>query len=104
ALVGILGWFFFDPNLFMAGWNPTGGSNLQAISAAFSIMFWAFMGVESASVAAGVVRDPRRNVPRATLYGVLIAALVYVLSTTAILGIIPNEALRHSTAPFADAA
>jgi arginine:agmatine antiporter len=67
-------------------------------------MFWAFMGVESASVAAGVVKDPQRNVPRATMYGVLISALVYVLATTAILGMIPNDALRHSTAPFADAA
>jgi arginine:agmatine antiporter len=104
ALVGILGWLFFDPKLFAAGWNPAGRGNFEAISAAFSIMFWAFMGVESASVAAGVVKDPQRNVPRATLYGVLIAALVYVLSTTAVLGIVPNEALRHSSAPFADAA
>jgi arginine:agmatine antiporter len=104
ALVGLCGWFFFDPKMFSAGWNPAGVGNWQAVSAAFSIMFWAFMGVESASVAAGVVKDPQRNVPRATLLGVLIAALVYVLSTTAILGIIPNDALRHSTAPFADAA
>ena len=104
ALVGIAGWFFFNSDLFMAGWNPADRGSLEAVSSAFSIMFWAFMGVESASVAAAVVKDPQRNVPRATLYGVLIASLVYVLSTTAILGIIPNEALRHSTAPFADAA
>src|SRR5262249_18021402 len=66
--------------------------------------FWAFMGVESASVAAGVVENPERNVARATLLGVSIAALVYILSTTAIMGIMPNDELRHSTAPFADAA
>lgn len=104
ALVGLCGWFFFDPKLFWTGWNPAGHGNWHAVSEAFSIMFWAFMGIESASVAAGVVRDPQRNVPRATLFGTLIAALVYVLATTAILGIIPNDALRHSTAPFADAA
>ena len=67
-------------------------------------MFWSFMGVESASVAAAIVKDPERNVARATMIGVLIAAIVYVLSTTAIMGIIPNDQLRHSTAPFADAA
>jgi arginine:agmatine antiporter len=104
ALVGIGGWFFFDPALFQAGWNPAGTGEAQAIFSAASIMFWAFMGVESASVAAGAVENPERNVPRATLIGVLIAAFVYVLSTTAIMGIIPNNELRHSTAPFADAA
>lgn len=104
ALVGIGGWLFFDPELFKAGWNPAGLGEANAISSAVSIMFWAFMGVESASVAAGFVENPERNVGRATLLGVLIAAVVYVLSTTAIMGIIPNDELRHSGAPFADAA
>ncbi|QEX20819.1 arginine:agmatine antiporter [Hypericibacter adhaerens] len=104
ALVGIGGWLFFDPEIFRTGWNPAGLGEFHAISAAVSIMFWSFMGVESASVAAAVVKDPEKNIGRATLLGVLIAALVYVLSTTAIMGIIPNDALRHSTAPFADAA
>jgi arginine:agmatine antiporter len=103
ALVGILGWLYFDPAVFRAGWNTTGIGSMQAVSSAVSIMFWAFMGVESASVAAGVVENPERNVARATLLGVLIAAIVYVLATTAIMGIIPNEELRHSSAPFADA-
>jgi arginine:agmatine antiporter len=104
ALVGIMGWYFFDPALFAAAWNPTGTPAATAISSAVSIMFWSFMGVESASVAAAIVKDPERNVARATMIGVLIAAIVYVLSTTAIMGIIPNDQLRHSTAPFADAA
>ncbi len=104
ALVGVTGWFFFDPQLFRSGWNTAGIGEVHAISSAVSIMFWAFMGVESASVAAGVVENPERNVARATLLGVLIAAIVYVLSTTAIMGIIPNNELRHSSAPFADAA
>jgi arginine:agmatine antiporter len=104
ALVGIAGWFFFDPETFRAGWNPAGLSEVHAISAAVSIMFWSFMGVESASVAAAVVKNPEKNIGRATMLGVLIAAVVYVLSTTAIMGVIPNDELRHSTAPFADAA
>jgi arginine:agmatine antiporter len=104
VLVGIGGWFFFDPDVFAAGWNPSDQGAVTAISSAVSIMFWAFMGVESASVAADVVENPERNVARATMLGVAIAAVVYVLSTTAIMGIIPNDELRHSTAPFADAA
>jgi arginine:agmatine antiporter len=103
-VVGLAGWFYFDPQIFSSGWNPSGLTPGGAIASAFSIMFWAFMGIESASIAAEIVREPERNVARATLLGVLISALVYVLATTAILGLIPNEMLRHSTAPFADAA
>jgi arginine:agmatine antiporter len=103
VLVGVFGWLYFDPAVFQAGLNPTGIGSMRAISSAVTIMFWAFMGVESASVAASVVEAPERNVARATLLGVLISALVYVLATTAIMGVIPNEALRHSSAPFADA-
>jgi arginine:agmatine antiporter len=43
-------------------------------------------------------------VPRATLLGIGLAAVVYVLATTAIMGIVPNGDLRLSSAPFADAA
>ncbi|NYY77752.1 hypothetical protein DMH20_22050 [Escherichia coli] len=48
--------------------------------------------------------NPKRNVPIATIGGVLIAAVCYVLSTTAIMGMIPNAALRVSASPFGDAA
>ncbi len=104
ALVGIIGWFYFDPAVFLAGWNTSGIGPTQAVSSAVSIMFWAFRGVERASVAAAIVENPQRNVARATLLGILIAALIYVLATSAIMGVIPNEQLRHSSAPFAEAA
>ena len=98
--VGVLGWFWFDPEIFSSAWNPAGVDSSTAISAAASNMFFAFMGMESAAVAARVVADPQRNVPRATLFGVVIAAVVYVLCTTAIAGILPNEELQKSLAPF----
>jgi arginine:agmatine antiporter len=98
--VGVVGWFWFDPELFLSAWNPAGVESSAAISAAAGNMFFAFMGMESAAVAARVVADPQRNVPRATLIGVIIAAVVYMLSTTAIAGILPNEELQNSLAPF----
>ena len=65
---------------------------------------WAFIGVESASVSAGVVKNPKKNVPIATIGGVILAAVCYVLSSSVIMGMIPNHALANSSAPFADAA
>ncbi|SPW42679.1 arginine/agmatine antiporter [Escherichia coli] len=80
---------------YMAAWNVSGLGTFGAIQSTLNVTLWSFIGVESASVAAGVVKNPKRNVPIATIGGVLIAAVCYVLSTTAIMGMIPNAALAR---------
>lgn len=101
-LVAIGGLFFFDSaNLgpFQAGDD----SPVGAISASAAILLFSYLGVESAAVSAGEVRDPRRNVARATILGTLGAALVYLLGTLAVFGTVAHDKLVGSTAPFSDA-
>jgi arginine:agmatine antiporter len=102
--IALLGWHWFNTETFLAGWNVSGGSDMHAISRAASMALWAYMGIESAAVSAGVIENPQRNVPLATLIGLGLAAVVYMLSSTVIMGILPNEELRTSHAPFAEAA
>jgi arginine:agmatine antiporter len=102
--IALLGWFWFNTDTFLAGWNVTGESNMHAVSRAASMALWAYMGIESAAVSAGVIENPKRNVPLATLIGLGLAAVVYMLSSTVIMGILPNEELQTSHAPFAEAA
>jgi basic amino acid/polyamine antiporter, APA family len=102
-LIAIVGLFFIHPH-YLADFNVSGKSNFAAFSGAATLTLWAFIGLESATVPADDVQNPRRNIPRATLYGVIIAAMVYMLSSLAVMGIIPNAGLAHSTAPYADAA
>jgi arginine:agmatine antiporter len=102
--VAFLGWLWFDPDIFRAAWNVSGGSNAHAISRAASMALWAYMGIESAAVSAGVIENPKRNIPLATLLGLGLSAVVYVLSSTVIMGLLPNDELRRSHAPFAEAA
>ena len=102
--IALLGWIWFDSATFLAGWNVTGESNMHAVSRAASMALWAYMGIESAAVSAGVIENPKRNVPLATLIGLGLAAVVYMLSSTVIMGILPNEVLQKSHAPFAEAA
>lgn len=61
---------------------------------------WAFLGLESACANTEVVENPERNVPIAVLGGTLGAAVIYIVSTNVIAGIVPNLDLAHSTAPF----
>lgn len=102
--IAIFGWLWFDSKIFLAGWNVSGESDLRAVSRAASMALWAYMGIESAAVSAGVIENPSRNVPLATLIGLALAAVVYVLSSSVIMGLLPNAELRTSHAPFADAA
>jgi arginine:agmatine antiporter len=100
-LVGTVGWFMFDAAQFNANWNVSGHSDPAAIKQSLVLVFWAYLGLESASVCAAVVKDPERNVALATVAGVLLAALVYIVVNAAIMGLAPASELARSTAPFA---
>lgn len=101
AVIGLVGIFFIKGSNFGA-FAPTGV--FPGITSAAALTLWAFIGLESATVPAEEVKDPERNIPRATIIGTLLATGVYVLATVAIMGIIPNADLAKSTSPFADAA
>jgi arginine:agmatine antiporter len=99
-----VGWAAFDPAQFRASWNVSGQPLYQALPNSLALVFWAFTGLESASVAAAVVENPERNVPIATIAGVLIAALIYISASIVIFGLAPAAELAQSNAPFALAA
>lgn len=104
-LISILGWKYFHPSYLMgANFNVTGHSSFSALSGAATLTLWAFIGLESATVPADSVDNPKRNIPIATMLGTGIAAVVYLASGTAIMGMIPIHELQNSTSPFADAA
>ncbi len=104
ALVLVAGWRGFRLDLFLRSWNVSGQPAWRAFPQSLVLMFWAFLGIESASIATAVVENPERNVARATWYGVLIAAVVSLSACGVVMGLIPAPALARSTAPFADAA
>ena len=101
--VGTIGLLFFNREHF-SPFNPSGEPALSALAATAALTLWAFTGLESATIPAEQVADPRRTIPRATVMGTLTAALVYILGTVAVMGLIPPGELARSTAPFADAA
>ena len=97
----IIGWFWFKGDTFAAAWNPHGTSINEAIVQSIPLTLWAFLGMESAAQNAGAVENPKRTVPLACMFGTLGAAVIYVLSTAVIQGIVPNAQLAESSAPFA---
>jgi APA family basic amino acid/polyamine antiporter len=101
--ISTVGLFFIEGSNYTP-WNVSTESTLGAIGSGMAIALFSYIGVECASVAAGKVRDPDRNVGRATLLGTLATAAVYMLSLIAIFGILSNAELQATTEPFSAAA
>lgn len=103
VFIGTVGLFF----AFRLGnwpvWNPSGEGLIGSLSTSLTIATFSYVGVETAAIAAAKVRNPEQNVPKATLYGTLAVAAIYLLVTVAIFGIVPNDTLQNSGAPFSDA-
>ena len=100
GLLSFFGWFWFKGSTFAAAWNPQGMSLAAGMGSSISLTLWAFLGMESAAQNSDAVENPKRDVPLACMFGTLGAAVVYVLSTTVIQGIVPNADLAKSTGPF----
>src|SRR6476660_3573075 len=100
GLLSLIGWFRFKPAIFAAAWNPQGLGLLQGMGSSIALTLWAILGMESAAQNSAAVENPKRNVPLACLFGTLGAAVIYILSTTVIQGIVPNAELAKSTGPF----
>ncbi|GID30873.1 amino acid permease [Paractinoplanes brasiliensis] len=94
AIMSTVGLFFITTANYSPA-NVSGDSDLTAIGSAMAICLFSYLGVETAAVAAAKVRDPARNIPRATVYGTLGSAVVYLLSMIAIFGIVPTGALAE---------
>lgn len=104
-VIAVVGLWYFHPALIFSGASANKPLNgLAAVPASAALTLWAFLGLELATVPAQYVRDPRRTIPRATVVGTLFAAGVYILATTAVMGLVPNAVLAHAAAPFAEAA
>jgi len=103
AFIATVGLFFVTRANYHP-WNVSGGGTVAAIGGGMAIALFSYLGVETAAVAAAKVRDPDRNIPRSTIFGTLATAVVYMLSLTAVFGIVSTDQLQKSTAPFSDAA
>lgn len=106
VIVGIGGLLAFNAAHFAVPEPAKASSNefWGMLFLAMTSTLFAFVGLEVATVPAGAVKDPDRTIPRATVIGTLVTAVMYVVSTAGAMSLVAPEVLAKSTAPFADAA
>jgi len=100
--VGVVGWFFVSKANF-GPFNASGGSLYSCIGIAATVALFSFIGVECAAMTAKRVRNPRKNVGRASVLGTGLSAILYLLVSAAVMGLVPHHALVGNGAPFVNA-
>jgi amino acid transporter len=91
------GLFFLNPQAFTPGPTPDTGAFSQSVL----LLVYAFTGFEMASIPAGEVRDPQRNLPRALIIALVLVVVLYILIQIVCVGTLPG--LAQSQKPLADA-
>ncbi|WP_294371266.1 APC family permease [uncultured Clostridium sp.] len=100
ALFIIAAFLNFDSSN-LTPFNPE-GKDLSTVSLAATSTLWAFVGLESSTVTAGELKNPEKNVKKSTIYGLLIAAIIYILISVGSMGAMSNNELAISSAPLTD--
>jgi amino acid transporter len=94
------------------GFNPFGAKGVLAAVSTSGIIF-ALLGFEQADQLAGESRRPKRDIPRAVIFSVLIGAVIYIALQIVFIGALPAGQIGHSwasgayttmTGPFAQLA
>ncbi len=95
----VAGLVTFEPARFSA--NPHPPFDLSDLTTVLTLTFFPLVGFEAASLAAERVRDPARNVLRATLYGTALTGLLYVIISIGVVFALPQGIVAASDAPIA---
>lgn len=99
ALLG--GWVLLDSPTSYTAHPPTTPLSLADVMAASTIALFAMLGIESASVPAARVDNPGRTIPRATITGTVLSAVIYIIVSAVPLLLIRQQELAQASAPFA---
>lgn len=98
ALLG--GWVLVTSPASYVAHPPSTPITLSAVMAASTIALFAMLGIESASVPAARVDNPGRTIPRATMAGTVLTAVIYIIVSTVPLLLINQHDLANASAPF----
>jgi len=104
VVIGIGGLMWFDATHFAAPAAAASSPGQNPLFAVVAMTMFAFVGLESATIPADAVVEPDRTIPRATIVGTVVTAVIYIASTAGAISLVAPEQLAASSAPFAEAA
>jgi len=102
--VPIIGICFFDSKNFVQSEVVLEQGLALNISKVLLLTMWGFIGLETGTTPASSVDNPSKIIPRATIFGTVCVAVLYLLNNIVVMGVVPGSELAMSSAPYAAAA
>ena len=102
-IVPVITIFNFDISNFVVDASLENTKTSSILGHVVLLTLWGFIGLESATTSAGSVENASKTIPKAIVIGTISVAILYIINNVAIMGLIPNQELMHSKAPYADA-
>jgi basic amino acid/polyamine antiporter, APA family len=89
-LVISVGFFYVKPE----NWSPFAPNGAKGVLGGVASVFFAFIGFDSISTTAEECKNPQRDLPRAMIYCLIICAILYVLITLVLTGMVNYTELK----------
>lgn len=99
-LLPVIALFYFKSSNFIVQNNLNFSSSIAQVTI---LTLWGFIGLETATTSAGSVNNPAKTIPKAVIFGTLCTALIYLINSVGIMGLMPGVILKLSKAPYIDA-
>jgi APA family basic amino acid/polyamine antiporter len=93
-----------QPHLAVSHFQPFFVGSVSSAGQALVLIFWAYAGFELSSLPADEIQYPRKTLPKALLFGMLIVAAFYIITNFVVIGVVDQATLASSTAPLTVAA
>lgn len=109
ALVLFVALPFFNLDILVSNEVPQTIANrgdvtpFTMFSAAIALMFWAYTGLESSTMAGSEIKNPEKNIQRSVVWGLILVSLIYIMLNISLFSLVPQSDLAKSESPFADA-
>ena len=84
-----VGSFYIKP----ANWSPFAPNGISGVMKGVSAIFFAYIGFDAISTTAEECKNPRRDLPKAMIYSLIICTVLYILVALVLTGVVKYDKL-----------
>lgn len=97
----IIAAYGFNPD-YLKTYSSVDVQGLGSLPNAIAVTLWSFIGLESAAISGGEIKNPEVNIRKSTIIGTTLASIIYIVLSVLAMGGLSQGELANSAAPLSD--